>query len=102
MLLVETFYGYMCRIGGTVWPDAQVVVDGKPKIIDFKFACPEDVGVQKPGQEPMSTGKIIPDWTPGKGGRPGQEQKYKDLTKDLGGDPNSAEGKPEIMKNTDC
>jgi hypothetical protein len=98
----EAFFAHLNRIRGTLWPDAQVVIGGKPKLIDFKFACPEGVGTRKPGEAPFSTGDTIPDWTPGKGGKPGQEQKYKDLTKDLGGDPNTEEGKPEIMKNTDC
>jgi hypothetical protein len=98
----ESFFGHLNRIRGTLWPDAQIIKDGKPKLIDFKFACPKGVGTQKPGQDPLSTGTVIPDWTPGKKGKPGQEQKYKDLTKDLGGDPDTDEGKPEVLKNTDC
>jgi hypothetical protein len=98
----EEFFAHLNRIRGTVWPDAQVVVDGKPKIFDFKFACPEGVGTRKPGQAPFSTGTSVPDWTPGKGTKPGQLQKYKDLTKDLGGDPNTDAGKPEVLTNKDC
>jgi hypothetical protein len=99
----EELVPYFKRIGGTVWPDAALVVDGQPaKLYDFKFACPEKTGVRKPGQDPKSGPPQPPDFTPGRKGKPGQQAKYEKLSEQMGIDPNSSKQKPEVIRNTDC
>lgn len=99
----EDLPSYFKRIGGTVWPDAALIVDGQPaKLYDFKFACPEGTGVRKPGQAPKSGPPQPPGFTPGKKGKKGQREKYSDLSTQMGIDPESQKQKPEVVHNGDC
>lgn len=97
----ESFPDYCKRIGGTRWPDACVNIDGKPaKLVEFKFSCPKGVGVKKPGQAPFSEGTTNTQWTPGKNGKPGQFEKYCELSEKMGIDVD--QNPPELVNNTTC
>jgi hypothetical protein len=97
----ESFPTYCKRIGGTTWPDASVNVDGKPaQLVEFKFCCPEGVGVRKPGQPPLSKGATDTSWTAGKNGKPGQLAKHEKLSKQLGIDVD--QNPPKLINNSGC
>jgi hypothetical protein len=103
----ESWHEYYTRIGGTMWPDASVRVGGKPvQLVEFKFSCPGPdengvgVGVRKPGEAPFAVGGNDTSWTPGKGKKPGQPEKYEKLSETLGIDVD--ENPPRLINNSAC
>ncbi len=97
------------QLKGTSWPDACITDgSGNPvKLIDFKFKCPKDSPTNKSGGVCSGT-QPTPSWTKYSAkkakatGFVSQKEKYKDLSKRLGLDPNTKENEPEIINNDKC
>lgn len=91
------------------WPDAIITDGSNPpnplKIVDFKFQCPKGSPLDKEGKK-VSSGTRKQDWTTypeSKGSKfSNQLEKYRDLTKRLGLDPNDDDHAPELVTNEAC
>lgn len=86
------------RLKGTSWPDASTAdSSGRPtQFFDFKFKCPKGTKIRKDdnGKWIKAKGNKSPTW------RPGQEEKYRRLSKARGIDPD--ENPPQIVSNEGC